>query len=96
MSKKRGQPDVARSGKSAFPVGATNALKQIANCLALFLINSEALKGKSDPDRIVLLDDFGFDRNSIASIIGTTPDTVSVRLSEAKKKSTEAKKKANP
>jgi DNA-directed RNA polymerase specialized sigma24 family protein len=38
-------------------------------------------------ERIVLLGRAGFDRNWIADVCETTPDTVSVRLSEAKRRS---------
>jgi hypothetical protein len=41
-------------------------------------------------ERIVLLGRAGFDRNWIADVCGTTPDTVSVRLSEAKRRAKKA------
>jgi len=51
------------------------------------------LKGKSKTDQIKLLSDLGLPRTIIAWIVGTTPDTVSVRLSEMK---AEKKKTGNP
>lgn len=52
------------------------------------------LKGKTKTDQIKMLADLGLSRNVIALIVGTTPETVSVRLSEmkAKKKKTEKSK----
>ncbi len=41
---------------------------------------------KTQTDSILVLSKLGLDRNTIAEIIGTKPSTVSVRLSEAKKK----------
>lgn len=52
------------------------------------------LKGKSKTDQIKLLSDLRLPRTIVAWIVGTTPDTVSVRLSEikAKKKKTRKQK----
>lgn len=43
-----------------------------------------AVKGLKPNEAIVILGEIGIDRNLIARIVGTTPATVSVRLSEAK------------
>jgi hypothetical protein len=59
-------------------------LKQIANCLAYLIINSDKLKGKANRDLIPILASLGFDRINISSILQTTPETVSVRLSQLK------------
>jgi hypothetical protein len=63
------------------------SLQQIARCLAYLALQTDELKGKSNNDLIPLLASFGFDRSSIASILQTTPLTVSVRLSQLKAKS---------
>ena len=44
------------------------------------------LKGKTKTDQIKFLSDSGLPRTAVAWIVGTTPDTVSVRLSEMKDK----------
>ena len=53
----------------------------------------KAVKGLKPNEAIVILGDIGIDRNLIARIVGTTPATVSVRLSEAKARKTGAVKK---
>ncbi len=70
------------------------ALQQIANCLGYLVVHTEELKGKSNNDMIPILASLGFDRNAVASILQTTPETVSVRLSQLKAKS--AKNSAKP
>ena len=63
------------------------ALKQIANCLGYLVVHSDQLKDMSNNDLIPILASLGFDRNAIASILQTTPETVSVRLSQLKARS---------
>ena len=58
------------------------ALKQIAHSLAYLIVNTGELKDKTNKERITLLASLGFDRHSIASLLGTTPLTVSVALSK--------------
>ena len=50
------------------------------------------LKNKSKKEQIKILADLGFERQEIASMVGTTPLTVSVTLSQMKKKKTKAGK----
>jgi CRP-like cAMP-binding protein len=50
------------------------------------------LGGKSQKDQIKVLADLGLSRNIIALVVGTTPDAVSVRLSEMKSKQKAEKK----
>ncbi|MGB8590797.1 MAG: hypothetical protein WCC98_16760 [Candidatus Acidiferrales bacterium] len=57
------------------------------------LAAASAAKGMKQPDAIVLLGAVGLDRTVIAQILGTTPGTVSVRLSEAKATKKTSKKK---
>lgn len=49
------------------------------------------LKDKTKTQQIEILSDLGFPKDAIALIVDTTPETVSVRISEMKKK-----KKAKP
>lgn len=67
-------------------------LQQIANCLGCLVIHSDELKDKSNNDLIPILASLGFDRYAIASILQTTPETVSVRLSRLKTKPDKASK----
>jgi hypothetical protein len=66
------------------PAADITALAQIANTLGFLALTTSDYKNKSDTEQIIFLANLGFDRNSIAAIVGTTPNTVSVRLSEAK------------
>jgi len=63
---------------------ATKHLQQIAKCLAYLVVHMGDLKDKPNRDLIPILANLGFDRNAIASVLQTTPDTVSVRLSQLK------------
>ena len=60
------------------------------------LVASNAVKGMKQAEAILLLGAAKLDRNLIAQILGTTPGTVSVTLSQAKaiKNAPENKKKA--
>ena len=49
-------------------------------------------KGKTKTDQIVILSDLGLSRKIIALIVGTTPEAVSVRLSQLKAEKKKAKK----
>lgn len=66
---------------------AEKSLQQIAHCLGFLLIQTDKLKNKSNNDLIPILASLSFDRSSIAAILQTTPETVSVRLSRLKAKS---------
>jgi len=51
------------------------------------------LKGKTKTQQIEILSDLEFPKNAIALIVGTTPETVGVRISEIKKKRKKGKKR---
>jgi len=53
------------------------------------------LKGKSKADRIKLLSDLGLHRTVVAWIVRTTPESVSVTLSQIRSKAKKAKKKTS-
>jgi DNA-directed RNA polymerase specialized sigma24 family protein len=57
------------------------------------LVAANAAKGMKPTEAILLLAAAGLDRNLIAQIVGTTPGTVSVRLSEARAKKAPQEKK---
>ena len=69
---------------------AEKSLQQIAHCLGFLALQAESLRDKKQNDLIPILASFGFDRISIASLLQTTPLTISVRLSEQKAKSKSA------
>lgn len=56
------------------------------------LLASNIIEGKSQTEAILALGNIGINRNTIADIVGTSPLTVSVRLSEAKKKTNSTKR----
>jgi len=58
----------------------------------VMLASTSAVRGLKPNEAISILGQIGLDRNVIAQIVGTTPDTVSVRLSEAKSRKTKAGK----
>jgi hypothetical protein len=70
--------------RSTQVVPESPSLRQIANTLGFLALRTSDYKEKTDTEQILFLANLGFDRNSIAAIVGTTPNTVSVRLSEAK------------
>lgn len=59
-------------------------LKQIANCLAYLVIQTDDFKNRQKGDLMVVLDKFGFDNDAIAAILDSTPGGVSARLSQLK------------
>ncbi len=64
--------------------GLTAAVRAVACSLAAIAVRFGPLRMKPDNERILSLYMLGFDRYEIAGILGTTPETVSVRLSEAR------------
>ena len=79
---------------NAESVLSAQSLQQIANCLAYLVVNTGDLKGKNKQDLMPILSDLGFDRNAIAGVLQTTPESVSVRLSQLKASKKNAKKKS--
>jgi len=71
------------------------SLQEISNKLDQLILLSavNAVKGMKQTPAIILLGGIGLDRNLIAQAVGTTPGTVSVRLSEAKSKKSAAPEK---
>jgi DNA-binding NarL/FixJ family response regulator len=54
--------------------------------LIIKLLGQLVIAETSQTEAIVKLNRLGLDRNSIAEIMGTSPQAVSVRISEAKRK----------
>jgi len=63
--------------------------------LAITSQKEKVLKGKTKTGQIKLLSDLGLPRTVIAWIVGTTSETVSVRLSEIKSKAKKPETKRN-
>lgn len=61
-------------------VGLTVFESRLTNLLALLLVQE-----RKQPDQIVLLSRAGYRPTEIAALIGTTPNTVSVQLSNMKR-----------
>jgi hypothetical protein len=80
---KQGKPASKKRASTSFSV-ESQSLRQIANTLGFLALGFSDYKEKTDTEQILFLSNLGFDRNSIAAIVGTTLNTVSVRLSEAK------------
>ena len=75
---------------------ATQYLQQIANVLAFLALQSESLKGKEKyNDLIPLVVSWGFDRHATSALLHTSPESVSVRMSELKKAATKSKANKN-
>jgi len=65
--------------------GLTAAVRGVACSIAAIAVRVGPLRGKLDNERIPSLGLLGFSRDEIAGILGTTPETVRVRLSEARR-----------
>ena len=62
-------------------------IEKLDTLIKLVAVSSHAemiLKGKSQKEQIKILSDLGLSRSIIALVVGTTPEVVSVRLSEMK------------
>ncbi len=58
----------------------------------VLLTARNTVKGLKPNEAIIMLAEVGLDRNVIARLVGTTPLTVSVRLSEAKARNPRTRK----
>jgi hypothetical protein len=59
-------------------------LRQIANCLAYLVVQTGDFKNKEKGDLMLVLASFGFDNDAIASVLDSTPKSVSARRSQLK------------
>lgn len=61
-------------------------LGTISKSLGVLALRLSPTRPKNSRERAHCLRGLGFDRNEIAGILGTTPETVSARLSEKKRR----------
>lgn len=73
-------------GNEEFKKEILEKLDVLTKLVAVSANAQTLLAGKSQKDQIKVLADLGLSRNIIALIVGTTPETVSVRMSEMKSK----------
>ena len=66
----------------------TRELRNIKALLAMGIVKDY----ETDKKKILFLAKFGFDNAEIAELVGTTPGSVAVARSQAKKKTTKSKK----
>ena len=78
----------AETEDAAVPGTGTGGLDRLTNVLSLMLV-----KGLKQADAIQLLKRAGFAPKDIAALLGTTPNTVSVTILQAKKNSKKTKGK---
>jgi hypothetical protein len=72
---------VDRGVFSSFSAGDSVSLKIIARSFAIFALRLAPKKFKNDADRIPFLKGLGLTNSEIAQLLGTTTNTVAVRLS---------------
>ena len=84
----RSQRETAEnSGEAAVSLAPLlDRLSTISRSLGVLALRLSPTRLKNDEQRIYFLQGLGFDRNEIAGILGKSPETVSVRLSERKRK----------
>jgi len=82
MPQPRSKRNQAQELTLVIPEDVAWSLGVISRSLAVIALRFSRSRLKSDKARVQYLKRFGFDRNDIAAILGTTPGTVSVRLSE--------------
>ena len=59
--------------------------KKLDTIITLLALDKEKLSEKTKSDAIIYLSELGLDNLTIALVTGSTPNTVAVRISEAKK-----------
>jgi len=86
---KRKKPTIQVPEESAVsaPQLSNAELKRISLCLGVLALRLGHHRFKRDNDRIPFLSKLGFDRHEIAAILDTTPLSVSVAMTNLKKKS---------
>ena len=80
----------------SFSAGDSGSLKIIARSFAVFALRFAPKKFQNDADRIPFLKGLGLSNSEIAQILGTTTNTVAVRLSvggKSKKKGRKSRAK---
>lgn len=82
MARRKGTKGQSSQVTVVVPDKVSRSLQAISRSLAAIALRVSRSQLKTDKARIHYLQGLGFDRNDIAGILGTTPATVSVRLSE--------------
>lgn len=93
MARRKGTKDQSSQVTVVVPDEVGRSLQAICRSLAAIVLRISRSQLKTDKARIHYLQGFGFDRNDIAGILGTTPATVSVRLSERRSRKQTARKR---
>lgn len=70
-------------------------LDTIVRLIGSRVIEGGSLEGKNQSEKIKVLGNLGVERNLIACILGTTPETVRVTLAKAKRGPKNKKRKGN-
>lgn len=91
MASRRGRKDDSEEAKLVVPGQVASNLASISRSLAAIALRLSRSTLKTDKERIHYLKGLGLDRNDIAGILGTTPGTVSVRLSEKRSSRTRSR-----
>ena len=82
MARRRSESVDFEEVQLVVPDDVSSTLASISRSLAAIALRLSRSSLKTDKARIHYLQGLGLDRNHIAAILGTTPATVSVRLSE--------------
>ena len=85
-------PQKAQEIRLVFPEKLVHSVNVISRSLAAIALRFSRIPPKNAP-RIDYLNGLGLDRNEIAEMLGTTPGTVSVRLSQKHPRRAGRKKK---
>jgi CRP-like cAMP-binding protein len=85
--RKKSTNQIIEESAVSAPLFDNAELKRISLCLGVLALRLGHHKFKQDKDRIPFLSNLGFDRHEIAAILDTTPLSVSVVLTNLKKKS---------
>lgn len=91
MASRRGREDDSEEARLVVPDQVASNLVSISRSLAAIALRLSRSSLKTDKERIHYLEGLGLDRNDIAGILGTTPGTVSVRLSEKRSSRTRSR-----
>jgi len=85
--RKKRTTQVPEEAAVSAPMFDNAELKRISLCLGVLALRLGHHRFKKDNDRIPFLLKLGFDRHEIAAILDTTPLSVSVAITNLKKKS---------
>jgi len=87
MPKSSKKTSVSQTFSSSVLEETNKSLQKIAASLGFIVLQMSPLKDGKNPKKIHFLSKFGFDRNQIAAILDSTPNTISKELSILKSSS---------